>query len=435
MSKQDKFGLRNFIGIAGFLFVVVVLFVLIKTSASAAGTSSMPANLQTNISSKDQSSEGRILFVSEKSGNPEIYTMLVDGTDVTKLTDDTTKNYSPKWSPDGKRIGFVNENNNQTSLTIMNADGSSKSALSQPTSDSLSFNWSSDGKWIEYTESSTGDPKNASLYLINSDGKGKPVVIDGEGNNSFKGWSVDGSLIVYEKDDSKSGKKSIYLINQDGTGRKELAQLTGSSIDIKWRDSTHFYAAASSTDHWGIYLFDIDRSQPKNIVSNNQSGIATWFTGDNSLTYVVNKFESWTWTRLDGEKTTVLSTWPNYASQCKKYSGNKILGGADNTASPDGMYGLVAIGCDEGDTVFYLVNHDGSQISQLFGKPIASQFLQADWSPDGKELLLVLGNNQSGTSDFYLIDVSKTMENPATPMTQLTTDSVWKYDPSWQPLP
>ena len=435
MSKQDKFGLRNFIGIAGFLLVVVVLFIFIKTSANAAGTSPMLAKLQENKNSTDPASEGRILFVSEKSGNPEIYTMSVDGTDVSQLTEETTKNYNPKWSPDGKRIVFVNENNDKKSLNIMNGDGSAKSALSKPTSDSLSFDWSPDGKWIEYAESTTGDPNKASLYLVNSDGKCKPVVVDEEGDNRFKGWSLDGSQIVYEKDETNSGKKTIYIINQDGTGRKELTQLTESIVNIKWQDSTHFYAAASSVDHWVVYLFDINSSQPKKIASYDQSGIVAWFTGDNSLNYVVNRFESWTWTRLDGEKTTTLSIWPNYASQCKKYSGDKILGGANDTSSPDGMYGLVAIGCEEGNSVFYLVNHDGSQISQLFGKLIASQFIQADWSPDGKKLILVLGNNLSGTSDLYLMDVSKTIEDPSTELRQLTTDSTWKYDPSWQPQP
>jgi Tol biopolymer transport system component len=433
MPKTNKFDFKYLIEIAGFLMLAVVIFLFVKSPNPAAGSSLFPTNLQTNKSSANQPSEGLLLFVSEISGNPEIYTMLADGTNVNKLTAGAAKNYGPKWSPDGKHIAYISENNNQQSLYIMNADGSSKTALSQPTSNVLSLEWSPDGKWIEYTESSTEYPNQASLFVVNSIGEGKPVLINGKGNNSFKGWSLDSNQIIFEKNDSNSGKNTIYIINQDGTNQKELAQLTESIMNIQWKDSQYFYAATSSVDHWVVYLFDITASQPQKIAMYDQSGIVTWFTGENSLIYVVNQFESWIWTRVDREKTTVLSTWPNYASQCKNYTGNKILGGANNTSSPDGMYGIVTIGCDEGNTIFYLVNHDGSKITQLFEKPIASQFIQASWSPDGKELILDLGNNQSGNSDFYLVDVLKIQEDPSTPMTQITTDSAWKYDLSWQP--
>jgi Tol biopolymer transport system component len=81
------------------------------------------------------------------------------------------------------------------------------------------------------------------------------------------------------------------------------------------------------------------------------------------------------------------------------------------------------------------VNNDGSKIIQLFGANIPSQFIDANWSPDGQNIVITLGNNQTGNSDFYLINVNKILQDPSIQPIQLTNDKAWKYDASWQPQP
>ena len=50
---------------------------------------------------------GRIAFHSERDGNPEIYVMNADGSDVTQLTNHPQYDLHPAWSPDGRRIAFT----------------------------------------------------------------------------------------------------------------------------------------------------------------------------------------------------------------------------------------------------------------------------------------------------------------------------------------
>jgi len=252
-------------------------------------------------------------------------------------------------------------------------------------------------------------------------------------------WSPDGLRLVYvspcrKKQDNYDGS-SLYIINVDGSGKKELAQIAGLSQLLHWQDANHFYVISNTVDLWEIDLIGTDGDQPEKIASYTDSGIVTWFGSKNSLTYVTNHFESWTWNRIDGKNTTFLATWPNYAAQCKKSTGNMILGEASNNSSPDGLHGLVGVWCDDGSTSFYFVNNDGSKIIQLFGANIPSQFIDANWSPDGQNIVITLGNNQTGNSDFYLINVNKILQDPSIQPIQLTNDKAWKYDASWQPQP
>src|SRR5919109_4275185 len=59
---------------------------------------------------------GKIAFVRDGA----IHTMNVDGTGVTRLTSDASREGEPKWSPDGSRIAFARGDD----IWVMNADGS-----------------------------------------------------------------------------------------------------------------------------------------------------------------------------------------------------------------------------------------------------------------------------------------------------------------------
>jgi TolB protein len=73
----------------------------------------------------------KILFYSEKDGNPEIYTMIVGNEDdITRLTNNPLMDIRPRWSPDGKMIVFErgNKKDNQN-IFIMDADGKNQKQL------------------------------------------------------------------------------------------------------------------------------------------------------------------------------------------------------------------------------------------------------------------------------------------------------------------
>jgi Tol biopolymer transport system component len=69
------------------------------------------------------------LFVSERDGNPEIYTVTREGARPTRLTFNTTVDSQPVWSPGGKQIAFVSFLDGDADIFLMNADGKDQKRL------------------------------------------------------------------------------------------------------------------------------------------------------------------------------------------------------------------------------------------------------------------------------------------------------------------
>ncbi len=67
----------------------------------------------------------RILFVSDldSPGLTEIYSMGLDGSEITRLTNDTGSSYAPSWSPDAARVTFVSDRSGDGDIYTMDADG------------------------------------------------------------------------------------------------------------------------------------------------------------------------------------------------------------------------------------------------------------------------------------------------------------------------
>ena len=48
----------------------------------------------------------RIIYISERDGNPEIYSMEKNGSDPQRITNSSRTESNPKLSPDGKYLSF-----------------------------------------------------------------------------------------------------------------------------------------------------------------------------------------------------------------------------------------------------------------------------------------------------------------------------------------
>ena len=86
-------------------------------------------NLVNNASFEKIPGEEKILFVSDRDGNREIYMVNSDGTELTRLTYSSNEDNSPRLTPDGTMIVFSSSRGGASKLYVMNADGRNQRSL------------------------------------------------------------------------------------------------------------------------------------------------------------------------------------------------------------------------------------------------------------------------------------------------------------------
>ena len=92
------------------------------------------------------SPDGRkIVFVSERTKNKDIWVMNADGSMPTQLTTDPKDDQDPCFSPDGKEIVFASNRTGTFNIWVMNSDGSNQRQLSTDPADETQPCWSSGG--------------------------------------------------------------------------------------------------------------------------------------------------------------------------------------------------------------------------------------------------------------------------------------------------
>jgi len=72
-----------------------------------------------------------LLFVSDLTGNSEIWRLNSDGSGPLQMTTDKTEDGSPSWSPDGKQFAYYSKQANGYQIMVRNLDGSGVRALTK----------------------------------------------------------------------------------------------------------------------------------------------------------------------------------------------------------------------------------------------------------------------------------------------------------------
>lgn len=73
-----------------------------------------------------------LAFMSNRDGNPELYRVHPDGSQLERLTDDPGYDVLPRWSADGRRLLFQSDRGGSQRIWSMNADGTDVRRLGRP---------------------------------------------------------------------------------------------------------------------------------------------------------------------------------------------------------------------------------------------------------------------------------------------------------------
>jgi hypothetical protein len=161
---------------------------------------------------------GQIAFVSERDGQPQIYLINIDGSNLTRLTSISDGACQPAWSPDGERLLFVSpcgkkaDKYPNAAIYVMNPDGSEIQILITLVGGVYDPEWSSAGILFTYLENNK--PR---IYVADEQGHGTKQISSPNAYDSQPSWSPRGDMIALTNTSRAFGVPTIYWVRADGS--------------------------------------------------------------------------------------------------------------------------------------------------------------------------------------------------------------------------
>lgn len=147
----------------------------------------------------------RYVFVSRRTGNPDIWLLDEEGRDY-QLTHHVAGDSAPVWSPDGTRIAFESLRDGNSEIYVMDADGSNQVNLTGHAADDYAPMWSADGRRLVFVSLRDGA---SDLYIMKDDGTEQTRLTSGPGHSFAPHWDVAGSEIVFSRIEADSNSDTV----------------------------------------------------------------------------------------------------------------------------------------------------------------------------------------------------------------------------------
>jgi Tol biopolymer transport system component len=204
----------------------------------------------------------KIAFVSSRSTpSYEIYTMKVDGTNVTRLTNNAFHDFHPAWSPDGAKIAFDTDRDGNTEIYTMNADGTAQTNRTSNAGFDQDPDWSPDGTKIAFSSYRAG---NFDVFTMNADGTGSANRTNNPAADEQPGWSPDSAKLVFVSYRDATPAE-IYTMNADGTSVTRLTNNVFGDWFPTWSpDGTKVLFTSGRDGEEELYLMNADGTAQTN---------------------------------------------------------------------------------------------------------------------------------------------------------------------------
>lgn len=177
----------------------------------------------------DFSPDGHTIAASVDMGGQSDL-VLVDpknGAILRRLTETEWDEVSPSWSPDGKMIAFVSNRTGNPQIYVMSAGGGEARRLTMAGAYNTSPRFGPHGLVVF----AGMDGYTSDIFTVDLEGNISRLTQD-QGSNKDPAWSPDGRYIVFLS--NRSGGWKVYIMTQDGRYQFPITETAGGYATPDW---------------------------------------------------------------------------------------------------------------------------------------------------------------------------------------------------------
>ncbi|MEQ8323336.1 MAG: carboxypeptidase regulatory-like domain-containing protein [Vicingaceae bacterium] len=168
--------------------------------------------------------DNRFLFASERSGSYQIYSSDSTGIDEILLTNTSSRDWYPQWSPNRDLIAFTSDRTSESQIYLMQPNGQNLRRLSTLAVDGyhnqgVGFAWSPTGGYVIYSH-------YEKLFRLDKEGINLTQLSVAPNGRHYRqcDWTGQGNKIVVETVGSVVYDNEIYIMEANGANRQLLVE-------------------------------------------------------------------------------------------------------------------------------------------------------------------------------------------------------------------
>ncbi len=398
-----------------------------------------------------------IAYVSDESGNSDIWLVDVNGGESLQLTDDPAADHSPTWYPNNSAVAFVSARSGVESVwkvprfggpPVLVVEGVSSPAISN-SGDRLAFSVVTDsgrkrigvldlarpdkpliitgehqGFWDHENPAWSPDDEMLvfsdfrDLWLVRSDGTEEPrrLTVD-HSRAQTPQWSADGRWIYYSS--LREGTTALWKIGAQGGDPQRLTLGTGPELEPSLSGAGDRLVYSTVVSDWNLVVVDRLTGETSLIGGDRVEEAPAVAPDGESLIFVSNRsgnYDLW-WQDLKG---AVLESPPRRITE---YAGTV----ATPRFSSDGRWIAFYRVIDNQRDVWVLPAAGGSP-TQITEDPAFD--IHPTFSPDGKQLAFV--SDRDGDQTIWTVPVKNGVK-VGPPQRLLPGGTIGALFPAWSP--
>ena len=159
------------------------------------------------------------------------------------LSDHEAADRRARWSPDSKSVVFESKRDGNWEIYTVGIDGENLTRITENDKTDRNAEWSTGGLVFESNRDG-----NYEIYRSGPDGNNQVNLSNDPKGDHKPIWSPKGRRILFES--KRDGKREIYFMLADGAGVKNLTNHPGNDTDARWNPQFELRSVEPQSKHF-----------------------------------------------------------------------------------------------------------------------------------------------------------------------------------------